>query len=114
MPFSYEIKPALVGTLVVLEGEIDLDAAPRLRHVLHREIAAHSGQVVLDLTGVHFVDSAGLGVLIGGTRRCRESGGDLTLRNVRPMILRLIRHVRLDQVLTIQPLEETDSELQEQ
>lgn len=104
MPFSYEIKPALLGSVVVLEGEIDLDAAPRLRHVLHREIAAQAGHVVLDLHGVHFLDSAGLGVLIGATRRCRESGGELTLRNVRPMIVRLIQHVRLDQVLIIEPL----------
>jgi anti-sigma B factor antagonist len=66
-------------TVVTAVGEIDLSTSPRLRACL----ADLSGIVVVDLGGVTFLDSSGLGVLIGAWKRLREGSGDLRLRALR-------------------------------
>ncbi len=68
-----------VGVLAV-GGEIDLATAPRLREHVVRLVTEHAGRpVVVDLTGVTFCDSLGLGVLVGAQRRARSLGGELRL-----------------------------------
>jgi anti-sigma B factor antagonist len=60
-------------------GEIDLYTSPQLRERLLEAVATveTSPFVALDLTGVTFVDSSGLGVIVGGLKHVRERGGDL-------------------------------------
>jgi anti-sigma B factor antagonist len=66
--------------VVAVRGELDLDSAPDLRSALIEAIDEHPGrQVVVDLEGVDFIDSAGLGVLVGGLERARTRDGDLVL-----------------------------------
>ncbi len=73
------VRAARVGDWVVLRvaGEIDLATAPHLRQTLVAEIRDDQPRVVVDLSGVDFVDSTGLGVLLGGLVRARRLGGDL-------------------------------------
>jgi anti-sigma B factor antagonist len=59
------------STVVEVAGEIDVASAPELRHCLQQTIDAGSQQPVVDLRHVEFIDSAGLGVLIGAQRRLR-------------------------------------------
>lgn len=69
----------LVGTTVVVtpSGEVDLASAPRLREgLLGAEKLATQGLVV-DLRGVGFIDSTGIGELVGCLRRCREANRPL-------------------------------------
>lgn len=74
---SYEHRD--VGVIGV-SGEIDLATAPRLREQLVRLVTEHAGRiVVVDLSGVTFCDSLGLGVLVGAQRRARALGGELRL-----------------------------------
>jgi anti-sigma B factor antagonist len=66
-------------TVLSVRGELDLYTAPTLRdRVL---AAADEGQrrLVIDLSGVPFMDSSGLGVIVACVKRLRESGGDLAL-----------------------------------
>lgn len=66
-------------------GDLDLGGAPAFRSMLGEAISgARIGQVTIDvdLAAVDFVDSAGIGVLIGGLRRARARGGTLRLNNV--------------------------------
>lgn len=65
-------------TVVSLTGEIDVTTAPRLREYLAGAQAADPG-VIVDLTRVDFLDSAGLGVLVGALKRARARGGTLQL-----------------------------------
>ena len=68
-----------VGVLAV-NGEIDLATAPRLREHLVRLVTEHAGHpVVVDLTGVTFCDSIGLGILVGAQRRARALEGEVRL-----------------------------------
>jgi anti-sigma B factor antagonist len=65
------------GWLVVgVGGDVDLATAPQLRSVLQQTVGAAAGRdVAVDLRGVGFIDSIGLGVLIGSRRRVLGGGG---------------------------------------
>ena len=57
-----------------MHGELDLEGAPELRRALIEAIDEQPGrQLVVDLEGVDFIDSAGLGVLVGGLKRARTA-----------------------------------------
>jgi anti-anti-sigma factor len=59
--------------VVTATGEIDLATSPELREAL-RSPDCQAGTVVLDLRGVTFMDSSGLGVIVGQNKRAREDG----------------------------------------
>jgi anti-anti-sigma factor len=61
------------AVIVVASGEIDLSSSPELRAAL-RDPSAHGDTVVLDLRDVTFMDSSGLGVIVGQHKRAREEG----------------------------------------
>jgi anti-anti-sigma factor len=69
------------GEWVVLQvcGEMDLMTSPELRRRVHDAVAAGHRSVVLDLSGVFFCDSSGVGVLIAARRLLRSCGGRLRL-----------------------------------
>lgn len=94
-----------VGDCAVLQvaGEIDACTAPMLREQI-RELAAKGAvHLIADLGQVSFLDSTGLGALIGGLKRLREAGGSLTLVTLTPRILRLFQITGLTKVLAIHP-----------
>ena len=64
--------------MVEVAGELDLHSAPQLRAELGRAIENNaSPRIVVDLAGVTFLDSTGVGVLVGALKRAREAGGAL-------------------------------------
>ena len=81
----------------LLSGEIDSATAPALSVAL----ADSSGDVVLDLEGVTFMDSSGLQCVIDATRHLRANDGDLTLRRPGPAIRRLIEITGLGTYLRV-------------
>ena len=88
------------GALVVVAvtGEVDLVTAPSLRSVLN-EVAGRAGVtcIVLDLAGVSFLDSTGIAVLTGVTKRCRTQGQDLRLCGAQAQLTRVFGLMGLDQ-----------------
>lgn len=94
-----------VGDCAVLQvaGEIDAYTAPMLREQI-RELAAKGAvHLIADLGQVSFLDSTGLGALVGGLKRLREAGGSLTLVITVPRIVRLFQITGLTKVLAIHP-----------
>ncbi len=65
---------------LALSGELDIATAPRFRERLLELFADGVRQVVIDLGELDYVDSVGLGILVGGLKRYREAAGDLQLR----------------------------------
>jgi anti-sigma B factor antagonist len=65
--------------VVAVRGEVDFGTAPRLRELLITTAMDGHRHVVADLRGVEFLDSTGLGVLVGALKRYRTLGGDLHL-----------------------------------
>lgn len=97
-----------IGAVEVLEvpaGPLDAGTAPALREALVRRCVA-ARKVVLDLKGVTFVDSSGLGAILGGFRAMREKGGDLKLCGPARPVRILFELLRLDRVMEIHPTRE--------
>jgi anti-anti-sigma factor len=72
-PFSVSSARRDGGVVVAAVGEIDMSTSPQLREAL-RGPDAEADPVVLDLREVTFMDSSGLGVIVGQNRRAREEG----------------------------------------
>jgi anti-sigma B factor antagonist len=90
------------GTEVVdVQGEIDISTAPRLRELLIDLVSTNHYQIVVNLEKVGFVDSTGLGVLVGGLKRVRAHDGSLDLVCTREPILQIFRITGLTKVFGI-------------
>ncbi len=81
--------------IVTLLGELDLAAVPGFRSATQEALRDGWTELVIDLQQVAFVDSAGIGVLIGLRRRIAEVGGSLTLR-ASGEVLRLLSVANVD------------------
>lgn len=99
------VDTSRVGDWSVLRvgGEIDLATAPTLREHLVSVIDGGDHRVIIDLGGVDFIDSTGLGALIGGLKRVRGLDGDLRLVCSEPRILKVFDITGLDKVFDIRP-----------
>ena len=87
--------------VVSVSGEVDIATAPKLREKLVELASQGAQQVVVDLNAVEFLDSTGLGVLIGGMKRLRGLDGDLTLVCTQPRILKVFEITGLNRAFTI-------------
>jgi anti-sigma B factor antagonist len=88
--------------VLAIEGDLDLVAAPDLR-VRLADAAERAPLLVLDLTNLDFVDSTGLGVLVGTHRRLRDAGGEMRLAGASARIQRVLSVTGLDQVFSTFP-----------
>lgn len=89
-------------TIIELEGQITIGSGVQdLRSALRRLAAGPAPRVVVDLEGVTFFDSAGLGELVAGYQRIWERGGRLCVARPRAKVLDLIRLTRLDDVVPV-------------
>jgi anti-sigma B factor antagonist len=80
-------------------GELDAFSVHEFRQAL-AEVAS-SRRLVIDLSTVPFVDSAGLGALIGGIRRVRELGGVVVVACGRPTLASLLHTTGIDRIVTV-------------
>ena len=87
-----------IGVLA-LEGEIDLHYAPVLRSLLQAKIRSRCPVLIVDLSGVNFIDSAGLAALIEYFRDASYHGGVLCLTGLNETLRTIFEIVRLDQVI---------------
>ena len=88
-------------TVVAASGEIDVAAAPMLREQLVTLLSAGTDHLVVDLEQVDFIDSTGLGVLVGALRRARAAGGDLRLVCTNHRLLKVFAVTGLDEVFAM-------------
>lgn len=89
--------------VVAIEGEIDLFSVPPLKEEIGRALEGDVRGLVIDLTGTTFIDSTGLGLLLGTLRRVRERQGEMAVVNVSPVVGMTMGMTGLDQVLTVVP-----------
>lgn len=88
-------------TVLTLRGEVDVYSAPRLREKLVELVSQGHRQLVVDLEAVDFLDSTGLGVLVGGLKRLRSHDGDLTLVCTQARIMKVFEITGLTSVFRI-------------
>jgi anti-sigma B factor antagonist len=89
--------------VVSVEGDIDVATSPVLRDVLYDHAGGDTASMVVDLTGVDFIDSTGLTVLVGTLKRLRERGATMALVCPHERVLRTFRVTALDRIFPIYP-----------
>lgn len=97
------LASADVGTASVLAvgGEVDLATASSFEARLLEVGGRATGQLVVDLTGVSFMDSTGFNVLVAARRRLRPSGVTISLVTPDPQLRRLLALTGLDEVFPV-------------
>ena len=96
---------SLLGTIPVLQvsGEMDLGTLPLFRDHLTRAIGQHPGVTLyVDIDGVHALDDAGLGMLLGAAGRARELGGDMVVVCAGERLRHRLHVTGLDRAVSVQ------------
>lgn len=98
-PEDFSTEASVGERLVVtVQGEVDMLTAPLLWERVEETILAHEGALVLDLTGVRFMDSMGLGVMIRVQKRLREANRPLVVRSPSEPVRKVFAVTGLDRV----------------
>ncbi len=84
-----------------LEGTCDLASAPLLRETLVELRPPEVLNVTVDVAGLEFIDSTGLGLLLGTLRRLREAGGTMQISGAQGAVLRVLEITDLDKVIPL-------------
>lgn len=98
-----ELDTSVAGQtlLVHLRGDVDLNAADCLREALDKSLAeAKAINLLLDLSNVDFIDSSGLGVLLGRYKRVSRAGGKVIIVGAKPHVRNVLE---LSGLLRIMP-----------
>ncbi len=88
-------------SLIHLAGEVDVYSAPKLRETIKGLVEDGNCNIVVDLERVAFLDSTGLGVLVGGLKRVKHLRGELGIICNQEKILRIFRITGLTKVFPI-------------
>lgn len=88
-------------SVLTVRGEVDVYTAPTLRERLVGMAEKGQYRIIVDLEGVDFLDSTGLGVLVGGLKRLRSHDGDLQLVCTQHRILKVFEITGLTKVFSI-------------
>ncbi len=101
MDLTLQTREESGRTVVAVGGEIDVYTAPKLRDKISEVVAAGRHELVVDLEQVEFLDSTGLGVLVGGLKKVRAEDGSLSLVCSQERLLKIFRITGLAKVFTI-------------
>ena len=101
MDLTLSTREADGTTVVAVGGEIDVYTAPKLREQLIDLVSGGNYHLIVDMENVDFLDSTGLGVLVGGLKRVRAHEGSLRLVCTQERILKIFRITGLTKVFPI-------------
>lgn len=89
------------GRILSISGDVDVVTAPQVRGEIVRLLGDGTGRLVLDMTRVPFLDSFGLGVLVGALKRSRAAGGSLGVVVTEPRVRSVFEVTGLDDVFDL-------------
>lgn len=101
MEVRTEVTDVAGWTVVAIHGELDIASAPAFRERLIDIVNDRGVNLVLDLDGIDFLDSTGLGVIVGALKRVRTQDGDLRIVCSQPRIRRLFEITGLDRAMPL-------------
>jgi len=97
-----EIDPIDDRTVVCgASGELDAYTAPDLRDALDEQLEAGVSWIIADLKQLTYLDSTGLGILVGTAKKCRQAGGDLAVACDRGNLLRIFQISGTEEILNV-------------
>ena len=85
--------------VVVPRGRLNMVSARNLKETLSELVAGGTTRIVVDMGETSFLDSSGLGALIGGLKAARQAGGDLRVARPTPAVVSVFELTNLDRVL---------------
>ncbi|PYC69289.1 anti-sigma factor antagonist [Micromonospora arborensis] len=113
MDFTLSTRQGRIGTVVEVAGDLDMSTTPELRDQLRTLVESDAQLVVVDLTGVGFMDSSGLGVLVVAFKDLRERNGRLALAGASQPVRTVLSITSVDRVIgvfeTVHDAEEASS-----
>jgi anti-sigma B factor antagonist len=99
-PLELSVEGSPTHPVLTARGEIDVATSPRLRTELTNLIARGATDITLEFHGVSFVDSSGLGVLVGAYKRLRENGrGEIRIVGTQPSVRKVFEITGLEAAL---------------
>ena len=101
MDLGLDVKERNGWAVLSVQGEVDVYTSPRLKQEMVDLLNRGLVNLVVDLNAVKYLDSTGLGVLIGGLKRARERDGDLRLICDNMRILRIFEITGLTKIFDI-------------
>lgn len=87
---------------VELEGEVDVYTAGQLKKVFKSIIGEKKENIKIDADKLEYIDSTGLGILIGALKKLKQENKDIIISNIRPNIGKLLKITGLDKVFIIE------------
>ncbi len=99
MKIQEEVKDNI--TVCKIEGEININTSPELRKAFDRLIRNDQKRVVVDFSGVSYIDSSGLATLVEMFQRLKRIGGSLRLCNMLQKVKNVFEITRLDKLFEI-------------
>jgi anti-sigma B factor antagonist len=102
-PLRIEVESRPEGAVVRIAGAASLDVAHRIQAKLQELAAQKVPLVVLDLDGLEFVSSLGLGAIIAGHLKVRQYAGEVRIARPQPAILQLLQTTRLTKLMAVFP-----------
>lgn len=100
MKLEHEIRDDVLHLRLLGDDALDYHSAPAIRDRAV-ELIASSGDVVCDLGAVEFIDSAGLGCLVGMYKAAHAGGRRVLFAGIRPAVYEVMRIIRLDTILEL-------------
>ena len=114
MPVDIRRHERQQWTVLSVVGELDIVGAPELRQAVVKAVADGARRLILDFSDLDFVDSFGIGVVVGALKRVRQRDGDLAVVCPVPRVRRVFEMCDLDRVLamhaSVEHVTEADSE----
>ncbi len=87
------------ATVIAPQGRLTMTSSGELKALVDRSVARGRPMVVVDLAETTFMDSSGLGALVGGLRATRTAGGDLRIARPTPQVVTVLELTTMDRVL---------------
>lgn len=93
--------------VLTVSGRLSAVNVAELRAAMAAVVDDGRRHVILELSGVHFIDSSGLGGVIAGLKMARQAGGDLRLVAPGQQVMMILKLTNLDQILSVYPTVES-------
>lgn len=101
MELSITTNPTPELYTITVTGEVDISNADRLREAINFVLEQPTEEIQLDLAQVAYIDSTGIGVLVGAAHHADEHGKRFSVVNAQPGVMRVAQLLGVDQEISI-------------